>query len=216
MTLPRFLALGTLLLATPSCGGQVGEENGAACTIVRSTVLAPDELPPLGMSANDVLAHLGATRTVTVAWADGAQTTATITFGAMTGAPQHHERQWRSSGDGGGGVEPAIAIDCEDQLEVPLAIGFSTADGAFDENWSASIVASVSDFATFSRNIDEVRGSFVVSPYVPAGNWNSVRAWLSIGFGTDTSGEIEGQAAGENGDVAFAESFSVAKLGSSK
>ncbi len=194
----------TLLAA---CGGQVGEEGGAECASVNSIPLARADVSPLGFSADEVLTHVGSERTVSVSWANGGTTEATITFSSSLGEIQFHDREIINSGG-----QEAGALDCGDTLEIPTSVSFVTADGAFNETWSLSLFASVSDVATLATNLEQISGSFELAPYVPTGEWDSVRAWVSLQFGADSNGAITGQAAGEDGEVAYAENFNVAQL----
>jgi hypothetical protein len=132
------------------------EDLGAYCEDT-PTELAMDEASPAGFTPDSLVAVFGGTWAETLTLAEGAGDVAlTLTVGEPTGA------RWVDSE----AVYPedgyAIGVECVDRVEVDAPLSFVTADGAFDEAWSAVFSSEDGLAARFGRDFEAgaIGGSF--------------------------------------------------------
>jgi hypothetical protein len=174
--------------ASESMGGQTGEE-GSGCVPVQSTALASDERSALGVSAEQVVAGLGAEHRGQLTYDDGTATPVRIAFayaGGEIAFVEHELRdEQRQERDGEVGAEPALepAAECQDLLRVAGTLDFETEDGAFDETWNVHLDADSPTTASVLHEIDldALHGSFQVTQLDPD-EWGEVDAFLSVRF----------------------------------
>jgi hypothetical protein len=232
MTLRRSTAQALLVAAALGCGadsdsasqngpgvagGQTGEES-TGCQAVQSSPLAWSERSPLGFSADELLNSLGAERDARLTWQDGTSTT--LSLALARGASGRVEYQQRDDVSSGSGAEPAIEIatECLDVVAIPVALTFSTADGAFAEEWALTLLAESSMRATGFSNVDlgELDGTFTVTQ-VDAAEFDEVLAHLSLTLAPGGwSGTLAGQAVKSSGsspnDAVSAQAFDIARF----
>jgi len=196
--------------ATDTADERISSAGGCEDT---PSALALDELSPLGLTADELLAAAGGETVEELLWADDGAAALTLTL-TYTGG----EVAWVDSEyvppEGDGSYTLAMPV-CEDRLEVPLALSFTTDDGAFDEAGTVTLsYGEEGDTADFWMELipGELGGTFTPSGYAPEGYEDEARLWISGGFTLDgaSSGAIAGQVSGEDGDTAWAESFEVA------
>jgi len=209
----RSLGLLTVGLATlVACdGGQTGDEE-ARCEVATSTALGLDDDSPLGFGPADVLAYAGGVHTGPLAWEVGGTTEVTLDA-AQSGEIAYVEYEWVDHSG-----QDIATIGCENQVEIDVTLGFSTADGAFDETIDTRIVAGVADRATLfvALDLDDLTGTYEVTTETDTSDFDAVSAFLSTEFApTSWSGVVEGQGEGTDGsgsdDTAFAQSFGIAE-----
>ncbi len=179
--------------------GQSGEENaGAMCDAVATTDYAFADSTPLGFTGQQVADLVVAEHAATLTWAKGGETALTV---AVTTAAT--AITWRDNGyvDDGSGIE--IAMECADDLMLPVQAVFTTADGAFAETWDLELSAVAADAASAyaELDLDALGGTYTVTEVDPA-DFDAVRAFLELKIGPGgASGEVSGQAE-EAGDAA--------------
>jgi hypothetical protein len=188
---PRFLLAFPLLAACPAT---TPEDAMPYCEDTR-TEIAPDEATALGITANDVLAGLPAEETATFRYVDGGSTALTVAFtpGAQAYFVESVEVYPETDGP-----SPAIAVVCDDRIEIDGSLAFATADGAFAESLAATLTATADALALREElDLDALVGSFAIEPFVTAEDYDAVEAWISIRFVDGQSeGAVEGQASG--------------------
>jgi len=180
-------------------GGQTGEEN-FGCLPVGNEPLALDAASPLGFSAAQLLAALGAEHNATLTYADGSTTPLQVAIEYEGGGVEFVDRAFRSDGSGeeqaSTGIE--IALDCSDVVEVEVTLTFATDDGAFDEAWPVTLSADTASTARAYSQIalDELTGSFELSRVdseADASRFDAVSAELALDLvGTLWSGDLSG------------------------
>lgn len=196
---PRLrLAALALALALPACsdpqsGGQIGGEKVSGCYEVTGTVIALDEVSPLGFSAADALAtNIEGDRTETMLWAKGGDTVLSLGVIHGGGETRFVESEYRAYG---GDAEPAMD-PCAAAIEIDIDVSFATADGAFAESWSGIVRAEAADRAAFWYDLDlgALAGTYQVTEVDPA-EFDEIEASASILFQSgDASGSLTGQA----------------------
>ncbi|MBX2802576.1 MAG: hypothetical protein KTR31_33155 [Myxococcales bacterium] len=192
-------------------GGQIGSETGAECKRVDGTSLALDEVSSLGFSPQEMLDLAAGTHVYTLRYGQlGTETELTVDVTHDTGAVEwvDYEVVYPDNGDT---VLSEPALDCGDQVEIEIELGFSTADGAFAEVFDVRLQAAYAGEASVWQDLEQLSGSFDPWDHAPAGNdFDDMRAWLSATFEEGrSSGRIDGQGSGEDGEVAFAQSVDV-------
>lgn len=201
------------VIAALGCGDPEGQGTEAAvvCAPVQRTPLAFDEASALGFAASDALANLGGTSVVQVQWADDTVTDGTVSLSYDGGTIELQEREWMGTGDGAA-VEPAI--DCADVVSIEVAVTLATSDGRLGEAWMLALELETATRAALVRELDSITGSLDVESFAPPGEFTAVRAFVQIAWADGLpAGRIDGQAEGEDGDTAFAQSFDIAILG---
>lgn len=203
----------------PGNGGQFGEEEGAQCVVVDRVPLGRDEVSPLGFAAGPLLDVIASEHVDEMLWASGESTA--LTLSVTEGSLIEHLTREVDLGEGET-IASEIWLDCSDLVSMAVTLALQTEDGAFDESWETTLLASSADLAYQSLDLDEVSGSFDAWQHVPDGSdYDEVHAWLDLSFGSaGVSGTISGQGAGVTGDpqdpnsAAYAESFDIASFGS--
>lgn len=132
------------------------EDLGAYCEDT-PTELAMDEASPAGFTPDSLVAVFGGTWAETLTLAEGAGDVAlTLTVGEPTSARWvDSEAVYPEDGN-------AIGVECVDRVEVDAPLSFVTADGAFDEAWSAVFSSEDGLAARFGRDFEAgaIGGSF--------------------------------------------------------
>ena len=204
-----------VLFAGQGCdhaGGQTGEES-YGCRPVSSTPLATTASSPLGFSAADALTTMGGSHDGTVNWAKGGDTALTVSITPRGGDAAFVHRAW---GGGSGSVEIEIAsVDagaCSDSIDIPVTLGFKTADGAFDEQWDATLSATTASRGQIVLPVDvaKLTGTYHVTEVDPSQYTKiDVTLQLSIDAGVP-SGSLAGIGTQVQGDTASGTPFSIA------
>ncbi|MCC6157979.1 MAG: hypothetical protein IT350_07985 [Deltaproteobacteria bacterium] len=189
----RWLLFGlvvALIACAPACGDDDDDDSSGddddddddenayeVCDETSTIMGGSDAVSALvGVSADDVLDVTGGGFTVTATWSDdtslltqsplGGETQLTVTFDHEGGEVREVESV--PNDDGGG---PEIAMDCLHRLEIDIALGVETDDGAFAESIPATLVQSLasggSGLATPSVATD-------FDPYALAGDFEIV------------------------------------------
>jgi hypothetical protein len=209
------LLAAAILFAGQGCdhaGGQTGEES-YGCRPVSSAPLATTASSPLGFSAADALATMGGSHTGNLHWAKGGDTALTVSIMPKGGDAAFVHWAW---GGGSGGAEIEIAaVDagaCRDAVDIPVTLGFKTADGAFDEQWDATLSASSTSRGQIVLPVDvtKLTGSFHVTEVDPSQFTKiDVTLQLSVDAGVP-SGSLVGIGTRVQGDTASGTPFSIA------
>jgi hypothetical protein len=182
----------------PPSGGQTGEES-FGCQPVDRDMLAWSERSTLGFSADELLNTLGSEGDARLTWAGGGSTPLTLGLErAATGSVEFQTRDFTSDRTG---AEPAreIATVCNDVVAIPITLSFTTADGAFAEEWPVTLLAEsrtrVSAYA--SVDVDDLAGSFSVTQVDPS-RFDRVLAIANLTFGDGQwTGTLSGQGISE-------------------
>ncbi|MFT4625690.1 MAG: hypothetical protein ACI8PZ_004361 [Myxococcota bacterium] len=165
----------------------------SACDDVLTEVAGAD-ITALGFSADDVLATLDPGFTEEAEWVseEGRPATTVTVSAAAAGAPVFHDRS--PSGTTGPDMQ------CLDQLEIPVTLRFTTADGAFDEAIATTLwvseLASVSAGAALDWRALSGRFAFVT---LDPGEWDSVTLDLSTLVTPSFAGQVQVSATRELG-----------------
>jgi hypothetical protein len=141
--------------------------------------LAWSERSPLGFSADEVLAALGAQFEGRLTYADGTTTALTVGLERGSGDVEYRESPFQDAG-----LEPMGEPICFYGVLLPATLSLTTNDGAFAETWPALIVAdsATAAFGGVSPVIlDTLMGSYTVSELDPA-QYDDVWVQLSITF----------------------------------
>jgi hypothetical protein len=197
----------------PLDGGQYGEEAGASCAPQSSSPLAADEVSALGFAPQAMLDLVGPAQTVPLTWADGSVTDLTLEV-TVDGAMELVDYELEES-EGDGTAAPAIELGCADLVEIEVRFRFSTADGLLDEEMSARLTSADGQTAGLTVDLDRISGTLDPWAFAPEGNdWDELRAWMMADWSAaGPSGVIDGQGSGTDGDLAFAESVTLAAWG---
>src|SRR5262245_40108979 len=174
----------------PQSAGQIGGE-GLGCLPTKTLDLGLDEPSPLGFSAAEVLAGVGQSHSVPLAWAKGGSTDLTVSLQYMGGAVRYLDREWK---DDGSGME-IEREDCPDVVEIASTLSFATLDGAFAESWPIKALAPTLQSASVSMiiQVDALQGSYQVTEVDPA-TFDEVRVFLDTELAADSvQGTILGQ-----------------------
>ncbi|MDP2312190.1 MAG: hypothetical protein Q8P41_04740 [Pseudomonadota bacterium] len=191
------LTLLALLVPLAGCPGDKVNE-GPSCESA-STELALDEVTVLGFSAADVLVNLAPHEDAVLTWADGTVTDLSLDFAPGATARFIDLTEVPPTGSG---PTPAIAIVCDDYVEIDVGLGFATADGAFAEDLATLMGATAADTAWIDEPLDleALAGTFDLVPFVDAEDWDELSASIRVDLaaGAPTSGVISGVASGED------------------
>lgn len=206
------------LLALTGCfindkdSGDTGllDSSGPSCEDT-PTAIDLDEATALGVSGQDLLDLAGAVPETELYWVDGGAVT-----GLSIGVSYAGEARWVISEEvpcTGPGDCPAIAVICDDRLEVDVAVTFATDDGAFDETWAATLSSTDGQTATFSAAIDpDALGGTWTPESLDPDQYDSFSVSASGRFDEGgPSGAISAQGTGTDGDVAWAENIEIAR-----
>jgi hypothetical protein len=124
---------------------QGGRARAAPCVQDTSTPApGPDDRTGLGFSLNELTAAVTGPRQATMTWHDRrpsiqttpAASTTALSLEVTPTAPARYIRMRRADG-------PVTPGGCFDRAEIDAAVRFQTADGAFDETWSVTLVTSL-------------------------------------------------------------------------
>lgn len=171
-------------------------ETGPYCEDTK-TDIALDEVTPIGITAADVIADAAAEETAVFTYVDDATTDLTLGFVAGTGARFVDSEAVYPETDG---PQPAIAVICDDRIEVDGTFSFATADGAFAESFSSVLNATAErTYISQALDLDGLAGTFDLVPFVDAEDYDALEAWIDVVF-TDgvSAGAVNGQASGED------------------
>jgi len=157
----------------------VGEASGGSCDETKTKLASLDAESPLGFSAADILALANDHAQTPFEWLDrdgvtfapeSGMGTLTVDVEPRSGGEAHFvDRSPKSSGNSGG---PEIAIGsgesataCPDTVDLDVTVQLTTAGGAFDERFDATLRAKGPNVARIyaSRKAAELEGSFEAS-----------------------------------------------------
>lgn len=198
--------------------GQSGEEN-VGCLAVETAEYGLADTTPLGFTGQQVVDLVAGAHPTTLTWASGTGTDLALDVTVDTTTVLWSDNEWQ---DDGSGMEASaeMAMDCPDTLSVDATLGFTTADGAFAEDWAVSFTAATADLAAlwYELDLDGLAGSYAVTEVDPA-DYDRVRAFLDLSVdAAGPSGVLDGQAEddGDSSDpdgVASASHFDIATIG---
>jgi hypothetical protein len=183
--------------------------------------LTPGETSPLGFSAEQLLADAGGEHQLALRWADGRTSELVLGFELVGDVVEFAEREYREDPSGRESARgelgaPEIAAQCNDVLEMPVALRFVTADAALDESWSVSLRAESLALAGIflELDLDALGGSYRVTEVDPTA-FDDVRVFVTLAWRDGMwTGSISGQAettAGSGNDASVsARNFPVA------
>jgi hypothetical protein len=170
-----------------------GSDEGPRCEESAREV-AMEEPTELGFSPAQLAARLPQTEQTTLSWADDTQTELALAF-----RPADSARFVDSEAVYPDGEQPAIAVICEDRVEVDVSWDFVTADGTFDESFDTPLRASTLETASLSvqLDLDALGGTFDLDDWTEETEYDEARAWTDVQVGEQvTSGEVSGQISG--------------------
>ena len=175
-------------------GGQTGEET-TGCLPVERDMLAWSERSSLGFSADELLNAVGSESAARLVWSSGGNTPLALAIErAASGSVEFQTRDYVSDDSG---LESAteIGTECNDVVAIPVTLSFTTADGAFAEEWPLTLLAEsamrVSAYAQV--DVDDLEGSFSVTQVDPS-RFARVLASVQLTFtGGAWTGTITGQ-----------------------
>jgi hypothetical protein len=179
------------------------------------TALALEEQTALGFSAGELLAMAEGLTETELLWAVDGTSALSIEVSHQGGEARYITSVAVYPDDGG--ATPAIGVVCEDRVEIDVSVTFQTDEGTFNEAWdgtlrSSSGEADLTASLYHELDLDAMGGSFAVDGWAPEGYADSAVAWIDASFDADgnPSGEVAGYVSGEDGEVAWAETFEVA------
>jgi hypothetical protein len=192
------------------CGGQVGEET-IMCAAVNEQSLSLDETTPLGFTAQDVLDVVGGEHAEPLLWADDVQTTVTLGVNYAGGSLRFLERDWIDDS----GIEIARS-GCEDIIEIETGVALTTDDGELAESWTLRVEAETADQIVFYEPLEQLAGTLDIERFAPDKPYDFARAFLDMTVtAAGLDGSISGQIEGSDGEVAWAENYTIATIGTS-
>jgi hypothetical protein len=174
-------------------GLHAGQPDYQACDDTTS-VLTQDEPCPLGFSADDVLAVVAGPASASATWTDGGATTTVTIQALLAGEVLYHDRSPVEDTGGPEDTGPAMGAPddgCPDWLEIPITLGLTTDDGAFDESVTASIMAmdTASLWASAELDWTALGGNYTFTEIDPS-EWDQVSLSVSSGW---SAGALTGQ-----------------------
>lgn len=181
----RNVALFLVGLWLIGCGGQVGEERIDICDVGAGEAASrPD--------ADEVISTVSGSRSAGIAWVDDKASTLNLDV-------DYDE----------GGIRP-----CGDSIAIELVVKADTEDGRLNEVWMVEAIADAAGTVRFTHRLDELAGTLDFPSFAPTGAWESVHGWIELALANDAAtGRLMGEAAANVGDVALADSFPVAYVG---
>lgn len=163
-------------------------DEGAYCEDT-ATVLAMDEVSELGFSGNDVLDNLEGERSTVMRYLEsGTDTGLTMDVRYDGGEVRFVESVAVYPDHDGIGNTMEAAIDCQDRLEIDVAVTFASGDGVFDEDWDVALRStdpSAGDFDLADLDPTDFSGTYDFIAFDPA-EWDDV--WTSVHAGIDAGG----------------------------
>ncbi len=182
-----WLAILSLLTLT-ACDEDL-DEAGAGCTD-SYTELAADEVSALGFSADEVLAAIAGSRSETLQWADGPQTSITVEA-IHTGGPIRFVDSEPTPHDGG--MDLLAAAHCEDRVEIEAQVTVTTDDGLLNETFDVMLAAdepTSADFTASDLAIDDLAGDYQIRE-IDTSQYDTVAVSIHVGIGMeDTWGQV--------------------------
>jgi hypothetical protein len=163
------------------------------------TVLTLEEASSLGFSGADLLALASGVHSETLSWASGGSTpvTVTVTWGEGEVRFMDSEAVYPDTG-----LTMDIGIECQDYLEVDVALTIATEDGALDESFDLALRSDEGTTVSASVQLDhtQMNGSYEFTLMDPS-EYDSVTHFLDVAFDeTGCSGEFMAQAEGCDDD----------------
>lgn len=128
-------------------GGQTGEESGGCAPERSNEPLGAGEVSPLGFSADELLATLGAERRQTLTWNDGTSTPVRLAI-LPSGLDVIFERVVDYE------CIPALQGYTGGALKVPVVFTLATEDGALNETWPLTLRSSTESTAFAGHPVD--------------------------------------------------------------
>jgi len=131
----RFFLLLSSVALLSACSSETKDEQGneafaPQCEETRRTVGLDDETP-FGITPREAFERAKGDYTAELTWKGGAKTGLTLAFTTEVTEVVFVDREPKY----GSGERPAIALECNDDLETSVDITFATEDGAFDETF---------------------------------------------------------------------------------
>lgn len=216
---PRVPAI--LLLLSSAATGCVAEpepepsdlagENGSSC-VGTPTVLAVDEVSPLGFAAADVLSFAAGEHASPLFWREqgsesmvevgpeSGESTLSVTITHAGGEIRYVDYEPAE----GEGFEEDFS-DCADQLEIEVMAQIGSGSGALAESIPVTLTATHDLLAHFSAAIEpeDIMGSMTVTSLDPQFDVGAID--LDVGISSyGLSGSITGMVSAEMGDVGVA------------
>lgn len=193
MRLAALLVPALLVLAGCPSGDPA---EGPYCEDTR-TALGADEVSALGFSPADVLADVPESENVGLVYADNSLSQLAVAFAADAAGAWFVDSE--AVYPDTGGPQPAIAVICEDRVEIEGTLSFVSEDGAFAESLDAVLSATAESTSLHQElDLDALVGTFDIVPFIQAEDYTDVSAWIDITFADGVSvGVVAGQVSGE-------------------
>jgi len=230
-------ALFALVAASTAC-----DDNNASvpyCEDVETTVLSLDDETPAGITPGEVLGLIEGERQMPLDYADapaggvevsidpGGEGSTDLTLDLQPLG----EVRWIETEEvyPPGGIQAAIAVECNDRLEIDAELGFASNDGVFDEIFAVTVRAELDEYAgdelrwatiNHAFEPDELDGDFNVVSVTPEDPTRvDYNLDLRYPLGADDEqlgqprGTIGGGAEYDQGDTAVWGRFVIASFG---
>lgn len=215
----RRLALGVLAALMGCAGSQVSRGGGAGGAtdggvtgdgavaqqvgpcLETPSVVAPDQVTPLGFSAKDVLAATGGGHTIDLAWIPetlyatharaGGKVAFALTFAATPSEVRFIDSKGGGCPDRGAGDEGlgAPCIVCLSRLEVDVGLHMLSGDGALDEQLTVTLKAISPSGPRFRAELPaaDVKGGYLAG-ITPRAGYRLSGVYVEAGFGVPFPG----------------------------
>lgn len=190
--------------------GQSGEEM-IGCLPASTQDYPLADSTPLGFTGQQVVDLVSGAHPALLSWDKGGSTDLAVDVTVSATSVTWRDMEWQ---DDGSGAENATmeAGGCDDDLQLAVALGFSTADGAFAETWDLDVTATTVDSAGayLELDLDAIAGTYTVTEVDPA-DFDDVRAFLTLTLDADgAAGTLDGQGEKVDGETASATGFAIA------
>ncbi len=178
----EILLLSTWVIGCASTGGQTGDETGEPCRETPS-VLALDELSPLGFAPDQVLATTGASSTAPVTWL----TRTAFTYGPESGSSSiSFSLQYKGARYVASEARPSQTMAlpiCTDRVELDVDVTCTTTGGALGERFDAVLLATQASDVWLSQLFEPsaLEGTLAIDP-ASLGDQRLVRLVLEAHF----------------------------------
>lgn len=164
------------------------------------TQLSVEQDSPLGFAARDINTLTSGDHDATLTWAQGGTTGLRVRATYADGDIRYIERALEGGGDAE--LTDTAGADelCPDTLEIDIDLTLETDDGALDEKWAATLVATAADSAAFSYTFDplDLNGTYDVATDLDVTDYDTLEG---VAAGTidlsGTTGTLSGQASGQ-------------------
>ncbi len=182
----------SILLSLVACTGTTLPGDEYPYCAETATVVALDEVTPLGRSAADILAGIPASEQTSFEYADAPESA--LDLGFTAGSEARFVDSEAVYPEGGEQID--IAVICEDRIEIDGVLAFSTADGVFAETLDVVLTSSAEGTGIYeSLDLENMGGSFDILDFVSTPGVTDLGAWISVTFvDGHSSGVVEGQA----------------------